>query len=105
MDAAAAAAIAAAWEPPPPPPPPPRSAAAIAAEAPKPPPLPFRAIGRLIDGDTVIVFLQSGNTTVPARRGEVIERNYRVEAIDDKQVTFTYLPLNLPQQLAIGSTQ
>lgn len=101
LDASAAAVIASAWEPPPPPPPP------KAAPAPPPPPprapaLPFRVVGRLVDGASTLVFLQSGQATLVARRGDLIERDYRVEEVNEKQVIFTYLPLNQKQQLAIG---
>ena len=100
LDASAAAAIASAWEPPPPPPPP--KAAPPAPPPPRAPALPFRVIGRLIDGGNTQVFLQSGQATLVARRGDLIERNYRVDEVNDKQVVFTYLPLNQKQQLAIG---
>ena len=98
LDASGAAALAAAWEPPPPPkaaPPPP-------PPPPRAPALPFRVIGRLIDGGDTQVFLQSGQATLVARRGDLIERNYRVDEVNEKQVVFTYLPLNQKQQLAIG---
>ena len=101
LDASAAAAIASAWEPPPPPPAP-KAAPTPPPSPPRAPALPFRVIGRLIDGGNTQVFLQSGQVTLVARRGDLIERNYRVEEVNDKQVVFTYLPLNQKQQLAIG---
>ena len=100
LDASGAAALAAAWEPPPPPPL--KAAAAPPPPPPRAPALPFRVIGRLIDGASTLVFLQSGQTTLVARRGDLIERNYRVDEVNEKQVVFTYLPLNQKQQLAIG---
>ena len=34
-----------------------------------------------------------------------IDNTYLVEHIDDTRMTLTYLPLNLPQTLAIGAAQ
>ena len=111
LDAGAAEGIASAWQPAPAPPPTPadKAAAQAAAKAPPPPPAPpplqFRAFGRLVDGDTMMAFVQSGQVTHVVKRGDILERIYRIEEVTDKQVTLTYLPLKLQQQLVIGAAQ
>ena len=75
----------------PPPPPPPRA-----------PPLPFRFMGKLIDGDGVAVFLTTGERNWVVRAGDTIDGTYRVQAIGEQKMTLTYLALQIPQELAIG---
>lgn len=77
--------------PPPPPPPPPQA-----------PPLPFTFMGKLVDVDQVTVFLTNGSQNWVVRRGDTIDGVYRVEAIGDQRMTFTYLALQIPQELTIG---
>jgi len=113
FDAAVAERIALAWEPAPPPPPPPavlaaqKAAAARAANPPPPqaPPLPFKVIGRFEDGQSYAGIAQSGQVTHVMRKGDVIERNYRVEAVTQKEVTLMYLPLQIKQTLPLESAQ
>jgi len=109
FDAALAAGIAQAWEPPPPAPP---SAAALAAQkaaltAKAPPPqaptLPFRVIGIFNDGTSTAAIVQSGQVVHVLRPGDVVERNYRVEAVNEKEATLMYLPLNILQKLDLGA--
>lgn len=106
FDAAAIDDIARAWEPPAPPPPPPRSArnaaAAAAAAVPQAPPLPFRYIGRAVEGERRSVFVQAGQEVLLLRSGETVRGTYRVDAVDDRQVTLTYLPLKIVQTLSFG---
>jgi len=75
------------------------------APAPVAPPLPFTYFGRLAVDDDRAVFLSSGERNLIVRPGEVIDGTYRVDSVSDAQIVFTYLPLNLSQQLAIGSAQ
>ena len=86
--------------PPPPPPPPP---------APPPPPpvpvapaLPFTFMGRMVESDRTILFLTKQNESYSVKLNDVLERDYRVDKIDNDQVVFTYLPLNIQQTLYIG---
>ena len=109
FDAALAASLAQAWEPPPPAPP---SVAALAAQkaaltAKAPPPqapaLPFRVIGRFNDGASVAAIVQAGQVVHVLRRGDVVERNYRVEDVNEKEASLMYLPLNILQKLDLGA--
>lgn len=88
---------AASWEPPakPAPPPPPPSA----------PPLPYRYLGKKSDGGRWEVFLAAGDEVRVAHAREQLDERYRVEAIQPPTLTLTYLPLNQPQTLDIGSPE
>ena len=113
FDAAVAERIALAWEPAPPPPPTPaalaaQKAAAVRAANPPPPqapPLPFKVIGRFEDGQTHVGIAQSGQVTHVMRQGDIIERNYLVEAVTQKEVTLMYLPLQIKQTLSLESAK
>lgn len=83
------------WVPPPkpyiPPPPPP----------PKPPPLPFKYLGRWVDGGRLTVFLVQGEQPVPIEPGQVLSGSWRVDEITARSVVFTYLPLDMQSTLGI----
>jgi len=83
--------VAAIVKPAPPPPPPPPSA----------PPLPYRFLGRMVDGQTVTVFLAKGDEALSAKIGDTLEGTWRLDAVGPTSISMTYLPLNLPQPLAI----
>lgn len=82
-----------------------RRAAPLPAPPPAPqaPPLPFAFLGKLIDADKVSVFLTSGDRNWVVRSGDTIDGTYRVEAIGERTMTFTYLALDIRQELAIGA--
>ncbi len=85
------------WLPPPPP---------TRAEPPSVPPFPLTYVGKIIDAGTVVVFLvNKQEKSYVVRAGDKIDNTYLVEHIDDTRMTLTYLPLNLPQTLAIGAAQ
>jgi len=87
------------WAPPPDPealrprPPPP----------PQAPPLPFAYMGKMVDGNTTVVFLASEDRNYIARVGETLDGTYRVERIADNELVVTYLPLKIKQTLPFGS--
>lgn len=88
------------WNPPPPPvraqkppPPPPPTA----------PPFPYRVSGGLADAEGVMVVFTNQQQNFVVRVGEVIERTYRVDAIDAQAVTLTYLPLGLTQRVPMDA--
>lgn len=82
------------WQPPPPPPPKP--------EPPKAPPLPFRYLGKVMEGGEVMAFLGHGARTHLARAGDILA-DYRIEDITPAAMTLVYLPLNEKQRLTFGS--
>lgn len=81
--------------PPPPPPPPP----VVAAEPPPPmaPPFPHAWAGRF-DDKAVIA---GPSSTWVVGKGEVIEGQWRIDQVAERQLTLTYLPLNQSQTVAM----
>lgn len=74
-----------------------------AAPPPEPPPaLPFKYLGKLVEGGEVVVFLAQGNQIHLARRGDVLA-GYRVDELRADGMRFTHLARNAPYDLAFGS--
>jgi hypothetical protein len=87
-----------------PPPPPEPKAAAAPPPAPMAPPLPFRFIGKKLEGDVWEVFLARDEASFLARVGTVLDSNYRVEKIEPPSMVLIHLPTQQPQTLMIGDT-
>lgn len=85
----------AAQQPPTPPPP-------VQQEAPPPmaPPFPYAWVGRFVDNAPRAVIVGPNRTWV-LLQGEVIEGQWRVGAMAERQLTMTYLPLNQDQSVAL----
>lgn len=81
-----------------------RQAARAAAPPPAPtaPPLQFKYIGKAISENTTWVFLTESGENHVTKLGGRIDDKYRVDAINDETVTFTYLPLDEKQTLNIN---
>ena len=84
-----------------PPPPPPKPYVPPPPPPPKPPPVPFKYLGRWVDGGELTVFLVQGEQPIPIQTGQVLQGNWRVDEISDRQVVFTYLPLDMQSALGI----
>jgi len=69
---------------------------------PQAPPLPFAYMGKLVDEDQTIVFLTKEDRNYILRQGDTVDGLYRVDAIDERAVSLTYLPLKIKQTLALG---
>lgn len=82
------------WYVPPPAPPP---------TAPKAPALPFRFIGKVLDGDEQSVFLEGTTGNYVAREGVTLDNRYLVERIEGDRMTLVYLPLRERQYLTLGA--
>ena len=96
------------WYVPPPPPPPPPLVDTTPAPAPKPtaPPLPYQYIGSYTpDGQAPVFFLSKGDRVFDVHVGDTLEGTYSVDGFDKSQILLTYKPLNIQQQLIVGSTQ
>lgn len=79
-------------EPPPPPP-----------EAPEAPELPFKFMGGFNRGGSDwAVYLLNGDKFYTVKIGDVLDEKYRVDNIGGGVINFTYLPLNIQQELIIG---
>lgn len=84
------------WYVPPPPPKP------VPPPPPAPPPLPFKYMGKLLDGGNLTVFITKQDRNYAVKAGDTIEGAYRVDSVEAQRVLFTYLPLNMQQTLVIG---
>jgi hypothetical protein len=84
-----------------PPPPPPKPYVPPPPPPPKPPPLPFKFLGRWVEGDQETVFLVQGEQPIPVTVGMVLPGNWRVDEINPTAVVFTYLPLDMQSTLGI----
>ena len=72
--------------------------------APQAPPLPFRYLGRYVEGNQTTVFLAHNDQNHALRIGETFAINYKLEEIKENSLAFTYLPLNQKQSMEIGAT-
>jgi len=84
-----------------PPPPPPKPYVPPPPPPPKPPPLPFKYLGQWIDAGQLTVFLVQGEQPIPVQIGQVLPGSWRVDEISERQVVFTYLPLDMQTTLGI----
>lgn len=75
--------------------------APAAPVAPQAPPLPFKVMGRYEEAGKTAVFLLHGEQGLMARAGDVLAKDYRVEALSDTVLTLRYLPLDQLQELAL----
>jgi hypothetical protein len=94
------------WNPPPPraraPRAKPRDPVVEVAVAPAPPaapPFQYVLSGTLVDSDGALLVFAKEQETFVVRIGEVLDRQYRVEGVDARAITLTYLPLNLMQRI------
>lgn len=65
-----------------------------------PPPLPYRFLGKMNDGDDLVIYLGRGEQTTVARLGETLEGNYKVLKITDQGMELEYLPTGDKQNLS-----
>lgn len=89
------------WAPPAPAPAPIALAKPEPPPVPSAPPLPFRYLGRLVDGENAIVFLERNQQVFSAAAGQRVEDLYQLESVSDSTLQFVYLPLGTRQTLAI----
>jgi hypothetical protein len=81
----------------------PVEALAVPLPPPSAPPVPYTFIGRLSEAESTTVFLAAGDRNLVVKPGDVIDNNYRVDAVTDHAVSLTYLPLNVKQTLSTGA--
>jgi hypothetical protein len=91
----------------PPPPLPDQMTSSAGSPAPVAPPLPYTYMGRMVEEGDFSVFLLRQGQEKPyiVRTGDVLDGQYRVEAIRPPIVEFTYIPLGQKQALHIGSVE
>ncbi len=71
-------------------------------EPPRAPALPFTYAGKLTQDGRTEVFVLRGEELIAIAAGQNIDGEYRVDAITDASIRFTYLPLKLKQSLELG---
>jgi hypothetical protein len=81
----------------------PITASKVVAPPPVAPPMPYRFSGATVYEGRMQIFLAKIDTIIPVAVGETIEGGYRVDAIDERQVTLTYLPLEQKQVISIST--
>jgi len=59
-------------------------------------------VGRMDEGASVVVLLAAKNREVAVKPGDVIDDVYRVDEVDERGVTLTYLPLKHKHVLPSG---
>ena len=72
------------------------------APAPAAPPLPFRYLGKIVNDSNTSVYVVNGDTDHAVALGSIVDGAYRVEALSETAIVFTYLPLGLQQTLPIA---
>ncbi|MFG6460075.1 hypothetical protein ACG04Q_00745 [Roseateles sp. DXS20W] len=85
---------------------PPPAVAAPADEPPPPPsapPFPYQLVGRLTDGASRAV-LNNAQRSAVVGAGEVVDGQWRVEAVEPAGLRLIYLPLGLPQFVPFASS-
>lgn len=53
--------------------------------------LPYRFLGKLVDGNDFIVYLAHGEQMLPARTGDVLDGNYKVLSINERSIEFEHI--------------
>lgn len=88
--------------------PPPVPKVAVPAYVPPPQPtapaLPFTFIGRMLDGNEVIVFILKNDRNYTVKEKDVLDDTYRVDKIGESEAVLTYLPTNTQQTLSFNTT-
>jgi hypothetical protein len=65
------------------------------------PPVPFRYLGKIVDGERTAVFLVRNDEHFLAVPGATLAGQYRVEDITSTAITLVYLPLGTRQSVPI----
>jgi hypothetical protein len=67
---------------------------------PEAPALPFRYLGKWLEGGKLSVFIANGEQSYSVAEGDRLG-DYRVDAISEAEIRFTYLPLKTKQRLPL----
>ena len=79
---------------------PPAEAAPPPPAKPTAPPLPFAYLGKVIEDGKLAVFLARGEESLSVKAGDTVGE-YRVDAVTENEIRFTYLPLKTKQSLPL----
>lgn len=72
---------------------------ALPPPRPQAPALPFAYLGKMMDGDTMTVFLAKQDRNYIVRAGDTLDGDYRVAKVDNDGLELVYLPLGVKQTL------
>lgn len=86
------------WNPPPPP-------VEVKPAKPEAPPLPYRYLGRWEENGVLTLILGHGDLSIPARSGQTLDGQWRIDRISARRIDFTFLPLNTRAHLALEEPQ
>jgi hypothetical protein len=78
--------------------------AQIENQAPSLPPNPYTYAGKITENDDWVVFLTDGTKNFAVKTGEDLESGWRVQRIQQTQLTLMYQPLKQQVTLDIGAT-
>ncbi len=82
--------------------PPPPPAAGPPAE-PTAPPLPYAFVGSYAQGSNeTVYFLTRGDRVYDVKQGDRLDGIYSIDGVENGQLIFTYMPLNIRQTLPFG---
>jgi len=81
---------------------PPARRAQAPRAAPSAPPLPFKYIGKLVANGKTEFFVMRGDELISIFSGQDIDGEYRVDAITETRIAFTYLPLRTRQSIDLA---
>jgi hypothetical protein len=68
------------------------------------PALPFTYFGKLIENGKTEVFVMRGDELISIAAGQKIDGEYRVDAITESSIVFTYLPLKAKLSIELAET-
>jgi hypothetical protein len=77
---------------------------ALPPPRPQAPALPFAYLGKMMDGETMTVFLAKQDRNYIVRAGDTLDGDYRVAKVDNDGLELVYLPLGVKQTLQFGAT-
>ena len=79
----------------------------VAAPPPAPvaPPFPYAYLGGLSEDGVRTAFFTQGDRVLPVKAGDTVDAAYRVDQMNEKQMTLTYLPLNQTLTVTLRSGQ
>ena len=81
------------------------TAESLTPPVPTAPPLPFTYMGTFKpDGASPVFFLTEGDRVYDVHIGETLDNVYSVDGLSNGQLLLTYKPLNIKQQLSVGSS-
>lgn len=90
------------------PPPPPKVAEAPPPPPPAPvaPPFPYHYLGRMLSVDgKQLTYLTRGDAMIPIQLHQVLDKDYRVDALSDAEIVITYLPLDQRVRIVVHSAE